>query len=1148
MLRIITYFCLLTLSLLLFPDMANAGPGDTTVVRTFRYDTTMRSGIFNFPNDPDKTYEKIIMLYSMRCKNGLISTQTLPNQGCGEWDYNCFTYVVDSSQNDSLIRKGNAYNISNFSGSTFPYTSQPVYTYYQFVQPSVSYSNVTSEVISTLGSDSLSLNHPLGGGKLSRTQYIWTAGELISAGLAAGEINGLGMDLGTIGPEILNLSIRIKPTTLSILNTDSPELNGFTEVYFHNTLMATAGFLRFNFSVPFVWDGISNILVDISYSNGNIPAGATVKGQDAGFPAAITTTDPQGYLRLKGGIQALQMNPGWYSSVNQEVSLGFWCKGDTVLLPSNSTILEGTDNSNNRQINIHLPWSNSNIYWDCGGNSSGFDRIYKAAATAEIKGKWNFWSFTKNATTGRMKVYLNGELWLQDSNKTRPINIQKMVVGNSLSGGNPWAGYLSEFSLWNKELSQAEIQEIMYHSITPAHPSYSNLMVYYPLDETSGSIAHDAAQNAYHANLLNPAFGSLKGKELLRNFVSSNIRPNTSFIQGTYTYVYAYDTLLDSVLNIPNSVISNTVVNNNLLTVDTTYVYAAGMSYVYDADGLLIDSVAIAAETTLTQNILTYYLRRPMRVELINFITPYGKGLSLNGLVGKTWAFDVTDYASVLKGPRYMAMSDGIYQEDNDITFVYYEGTPTRNVVSLQQIWPSGSWVSPSWFDIYNNNYFEPRQFTLSPDAAQYKIRSSISGHGQEGEFISRNHSIKINDSIAFTRAVWTECATNPIYPQGGTWIYDRAGWCPGAAVDRVEYAVPASLVPGSSMTLDYSMPFIANPGSSNYRINNQIVSYGPPNFGVDAGVAYIKQPSDRVEFQRLNPFCTNPVIAIKNNGSTTLTSLDIVYGRKGGAMSTFQWTGNLPFMGVAEVTVPAPDYLSSLSNQFVARLSNPNGSTDEYSLNDTLYSAFTLPPVYPSDVIFELRTNHAGYQNQLNLKDSQGNVVFSKTGLANDFTYRDTLHLIDDCYTLSLSDAGDNGLYFWNEPGQGSGYLRMLNLDGIAIKTFNPDFGDNIYHQFTIGLVLPVEEINAAVIKKFSVYPNPATDNFVVEFSLPIHALAHLSVVNLLGQTLMQQDVKVSQETEVFPMNASGLKEGFYFVVLETTEQKQTKKLVIKH
>src|SRR5258705_12345873 len=85
-----------------FSHRSFSAVGDTTVVQVFRFDTTMRAGVFLFPNDTSKTYEKIIMLYSMRCKNGLVSTSSNTNLGCGEWDYNNYTYVVDSSQTDSL--------------------------------------------------------------------------------------------------------------------------------------------------------------------------------------------------------------------------------------------------------------------------------------------------------------------------------------------------------------------------------------------------------------------------------------------------------------------------------------------------------------------------------------------------------------------------------------------------------------------------------------------------------------------------------------------------------------------------------------------------------------------------------------------------------------------------------------------------------------------------------------------------------------------------------------------------------------------------------------------------------------------------------------------------------------------------------------
>ncbi|MEI6576371.1 MAG: T9SS type A sorting domain-containing protein [Bacteroidota bacterium] len=1144
--RIFPFF--LTLIFFGLFSSAYAGPGDTTVVHTFRFDTNMRAGVFNFPDIVGKKYEKILMLYSMRCKNGLISTQSLPNQGCGEWDYNCYTYVVDSSQNDSLLRKANRYKISDFNGNNYPYSNQPVYNYIQLIQPAVTYTNTISETISQITGGSLAVPHPLGGGTESRSQYLYKASELSLGGLVAGSINGIVLNIGSLGSNRENLKIRIKAVTVDSLNAAAPILSGFTDVYFQYSPMPVTGQLRLNFPMPFYWDGTSNLLIDISYHNPSFFPATSVLGDSTLFTSSLNTNTPMGHLRFKGGIQSMNMNPGWFDSVSQEISIGFWCFGDSVLLPANTAILEGTDNANTRQVNIHLPWSNSNIYWDCGSNASGYDRINKAATPAEIKGRWNFWTFTKNATTGRMKIYLNGSMWLQDSNKTRPINLKKMLVGSSWDGTNRWAGYLSELSIWNKELSQNQVQHIMMHSITSSDPSWNQLMVYYPLNSSPGNIAVDHGPKSLDANLISPVYGDIRGSSLFRDFSESNERPATKLIQGTYTSLIINDTILDSVVNISNSVISYATQNNNLVTVDTSYSWHANYAYIFNESGQKLDSIPVHAIDTLHQSVLTYFQRRPMRVELINFITPYGKGLSLNGLAGKTWTFDVTDYAPILKGKRYMAMSDGIYQEDNDITFVFYEGTPPRDVKKLQQIWPSGTWVSPSWSDIYNNVYFEPRQYQLSTEASQFKIRSSISGHGQEGEFIARNHTITVNDTLAFTRQVWTACATNPIYPQGGTWIYDRAGWCPGAAVDRVEFKLPSSFIPGQVISLDYKMPFIGSPGSSNYRVNNQLVSYGAPNFSLDAAIDYVKQPSGRVEFSRLNPLCSSPVVAIKNTGSTNLTSADIIYGRKGGIQSTYHWTGNLAFLASTEVSLPIPDWQSSQSNKFIAKVSNPNGGVDQYPTNDSATSAFFVPGVLPSDLVFEFRTNSAGYQNILTLKDSQGNVVLTKSNLANNMVFFDTLYLMDGCYVLSITDAGDNGLYFWNEASQGTGYFRINSMDNNVVKNFNSDFGDNIYFQFTVGFVLPVEETPLAKINSFEVYPNPANTDFTAAISVPQHCTAHIKVMNMLGQTVKQLNVIANDSLERFRMDGSTLPDGIYFVVLEAGNQQQTRKLVIKH
>ena len=76
-------------------------PGDTIIVQTFDYsmtygnawDGTVRDTTAYFPNNPNLSFEKIIMAYSMRCRNGLVNTSGGNSVACGEWDYSCHTYI-----------------------------------------------------------------------------------------------------------------------------------------------------------------------------------------------------------------------------------------------------------------------------------------------------------------------------------------------------------------------------------------------------------------------------------------------------------------------------------------------------------------------------------------------------------------------------------------------------------------------------------------------------------------------------------------------------------------------------------------------------------------------------------------------------------------------------------------------------------------------------------------------------------------------------------------------------------------------------------------------------------------------------------------------------------------------------------------------
>ena len=118
-------------------------------------------------------------------------------------------------------------------------------------------------------------------------------------------------------------------------------------------------------------------------------------------------------------------------------------------MPFNSYIFEGRDQNGYRVVNCHLPWSNSNIYWDAGNSGTGsYDRVNQSASFNDFAGKWNHWAFTKNANTGEMIAYLNGEVFMSASGKTRTMSgITKFRIGGT-AGDNfngVYDGKIDEF-------------------------------------------------------------------------------------------------------------------------------------------------------------------------------------------------------------------------------------------------------------------------------------------------------------------------------------------------------------------------------------------------------------------------------------------------------------------------------------------------------------------------------------------------------------------------------------------------------------------------------------------------------------------------------------------------------------------------------
>ncbi|MCK5846205.1 MAG: right-handed parallel beta-helix repeat-containing protein, partial [Bacteroidales bacterium] len=112
-----------------------------------------------------------------------------------------------------------------------------------------------------------------GGMSVGRYQIVYTAAELLSGGLIPGEINSIAFATASAfsAPQS-GFEIKLAHTGVSTL-TSSFEIATFTTVY-NTTFTGVAGWNIHQFSTPFVWDGTSNILVDIcatAISYGSVP-------------------------------------------------------------------------------------------------------------------------------------------------------------------------------------------------------------------------------------------------------------------------------------------------------------------------------------------------------------------------------------------------------------------------------------------------------------------------------------------------------------------------------------------------------------------------------------------------------------------------------------------------------------------------------------------------------------------------------------------------------------------------------------------------------------------------------------------------------------------------------------------------------------
>lgn len=1044
---------------------------DTTKVKAFNFQSITRDTLVQFPVGSD-SYEKIIMAYGMRCKGARISTGQNRNLGCGEWDYSCNTYIIDSTKIDSLANTTTKYIFNNYTENVLNYVLQPIYDFFRFTHTATQVNNLISENMYPLGlgiNDTTILNRTTTENVSQRLWYFIDGADLLqNTNVGSGNIDGLALQVLNSVIDIPHFQIRLKSAAVNRMEWDDYSESGFQTVFLDQATL-NQGINKLMFHEPFNWDGTSGILVEITVHN------------SAGQPDLMLTS-MNGNAFVSGKEKSINLLENSYIEIdgykgivgNQNRSIDAWVKLNTA---DGEICSWGTDVTGQKWV--FRTHSNGNLRVEVNGG-------FIIGSTNVLDNQWHHVACVlegNNVTD--IKFYVDGNLETITESENRAVNtgnnfnlrVSRGVNNRYLKGG------IDRVRLWSRALSANEIKEVMWSKRTTFD---QDLSFHFDLaNDLTQNLVVDLSGNGRNGTIIGSFQEAVRyGMGEFRSFQLTK-RPFSLFVQGNYDLSFQETLFFDSIAQLPIHVDERSVnsrggtILSDLIAIQTQHQVwnTAIPSYVFDESLNLIQSNNITSTGTFNQENIPFWQRWPSSLEIMSLVTPYGINLDL-GQKGKTWIFDVTDFASVLKNSKRIRLSrGGQNQEEMDIEFWFIKGTPPREVKNIDQIWLTEQ-VQPNYTQIQENTrFFPPVTYSFPNDMKYAKVRSSITGHGQQGEFIPRNHQLIAGDTT-FEWRVWKACGDNPVYPQGGTWIYDRAGWCPSMATDLYEWDV-TRFVKDKKITVDYTV--VSGDGDSRYIVNHQMVTYGEINHQLDARITEITQPTNRVEYARYNPMCDNPKIIIQNAGKENITDVLITFWVNNGSIKKqHRWRGNLGFMESTEVSLLYGFDIwadgKESNNIFHAEIETVNGKKDDNAANNHYQSSFEMPIVIPSKCIVFFRTNNVANQNTLTLKNADGTTILEKKNLQNNTVYRDTLDLYWGCYTLRLDDSGGNGINFWATPNDGNGLFMITNMAGAPVHFANPDFGD--FHQvnFTTNHRLSTEKTN---INPLKVYPNPSNEVF---------------------------------------------------------------------
>jgi hypothetical protein len=293
-----------------------------------------------------------------------------------------------------------------------------------------------------------------------RYQVVYTATELYAAGMVAGAvIDSLGWSVsGDYGGGALqNYTISLAHTTAA--NSATHNTAALTQVvnpFSYNPTVVTAGnFDMIRFNTTFIWDGVSNILVDVCTGNTN----PYVSPYGQVRVIAASTTNGSRTVQCDGCTSRCNENTTDINNNKPQVRFSFGPAAPCAGTPVGGTPVLGMIPACGGDFSVgitgsSLAFSNFSYQWQdsvAGGswNNIGIDTIYYRAATASLSGptyiRRNI-TCTNSSQTASSGILLVNPVSGGTTNSTVPVCGDSITLSTSNSSAGAGLTYQWEES------------------------------------------------------------------------------------------------------------------------------------------------------------------------------------------------------------------------------------------------------------------------------------------------------------------------------------------------------------------------------------------------------------------------------------------------------------------------------------------------------------------------------------------------------------------------------------------------------------------------------------------------------------------------------------------------------------------------------